>query len=626
VRFVKILGNILVISSLILILAITQGPNLVKENIENQIGGFLKRSVQIKNISVNPFLFSITISDLLIEKNFKIGTLKAQINIIPFLKNELNIEKIILKDTQLELFKINNQFLIKDLEEIFNNKSKKTGNKESEKEKGAFKTVLNLIQLKNIILKLPANSKLNLKAVKLTNLHLYPTKEKPLSIDISAIFNNSMIQINTTASNYFNSPIIKSNQLFKDFELSWLRPYIPKEIIQISGVMTHDSKIEYSDSSFKIKTSTAIKDLLVMTKNKKNADYFIKDLEISDLDLNKDKTLAILIKQIRINGLIFGEKINTIKSKKDWSRFSKISFMDIKLSKDPLLNFSTTYNEEASIEVSEKTNKNTKVLTAKVQSFDLTPFSEAFYPGLKYHIESGKMDLKYKAVHKNKNVNAKTNIILNHFSLDNRNEQGKVKGDKTNLSLPMALGIIKDDEGKIDLDFDFEGKEDDPSIKLLTLLNSGFGGIIVGKFQNIIGLKAANRFLPMLVKSIPFNPMNAYMVTKKGFQLITAPSFQDIEFKYHSDKIQIKSKKYLKTFTKFVKDNKAMKFKLCPLVTQSEGKTKLANKDSAIKLSAKRINILKKEFKKAKIQKQIIFCRPRIVDDVVKNGIVKIEI
>jgi hypothetical protein len=121
--------------------------------------------------------------------------------------------------------------------------------------------------------------------------------------------------------------------------------------------------------------------------------------------------------------------------------------------------------------LSEDPNTHLKILVNNIDLTTASPYS-AKYAG--YLIDKGKLDLDLDYLIKGSSIQASNDILLNQF------EFGKSvdSPDATSLPLPLAIGILKDRKGVIDIDLPISGDLNDPSFKL--------GSVILNTFVNLI--------------------------------------------------------------------------------------------------------------------------------------------
>jgi hypothetical protein len=121
--------------------------------------------------------------------------------------------------------------------------------------------------------------------------------------------------------------------------------------------------------------------------------------------------------------------------------------------------------------LSEDPNTHLKILVNNIDLTTASPYS-AKYAG--YLIDKGKLDLDLDYLIKGTNIKASNDILLNQF------EFGKSvdSPEATRLPLPLAIGILKDRKGVIDIDLPISGDLSDPSFKI--------GSVILNTFVNLI--------------------------------------------------------------------------------------------------------------------------------------------
>lgn len=121
--------------------------------------------------------------------------------------------------------------------------------------------------------------------------------------------------------------------------------------------------------------------------------------------------------------------------------------------------------------LSQKPYTDLKVLINNVNLSMASPYS-AKYAG--YLIDKGKLDLDLNYQITDTRLEAKNQILLNQFkfgkSVDSK--------DATSLPLPLAIGILKDRNDKINIDLPISGDLNDPSFKITSVIFNTFVNLI----------------------------------------------------------------------------------------------------------------------------------------------------
>ena len=89
----------------------------------------------------------------------------------------------------------------------------------------------------------------------------------------------------------------------------------------------------------------------------------------------------------------------------------------------------------------------------------LTPYTGQF---LGREVDQGKMSLDLRYLLEGRHLKGENKILLDHFELGKKVESPEA----TKLPVGLAIAILKDDEGKINLDVPVEGDVDDPKFRL----------------------------------------------------------------------------------------------------------------------------------------------------------------
>lgn len=116
-------------------------------------------------------------------------------------------------------------------------------------------------------------------------------------------------------------------------------------------------------------------------------------------------------------------------------------------------------------------NTNLDIAVNNIDMSSASPYA-AQYAG--YLIDKGKLDLDLNYQINNNQLNAKNHIFIDQFEFGDSVDSP----DATSLPLPLAIGIMKNFKGEIDIDLPISGDLDDPSFSV--------GGVVLGAFTNLI--------------------------------------------------------------------------------------------------------------------------------------------
>jgi len=172
-------------------------------------------------------------------------------------------------------------------------------------------------------------------------------------------------------------------------------------------------------------------------------------------------------------------------------------------------------------------------VTASFRDIDLPPFTPYSGKYAGYAIARGTltMELKYKL--ENRKLAAENKLLIDQFEFGEKVESK----DATKLPVRLAVSLLRDKDGLIDLDLPIEGSLDDPKFRL--------GKVILHVIGNLIG-KAA---------TAPFALLGKLLGGGKGEE------FSSVEFAAAHDTLDDAARKKLDALAKALNDRPALKLK-----------------------------------------------------------------
>ena len=114
-------------------------------------------------------------------------------------------------------------------------------------------------------------------------------------------------------------------------------------------------------------------------------------------------------------------------------------------------------------------------LTAKFRGMDLSPMTPYSGKYIGYTIEKGKLSLDVKYLIVNKKLESQNKIFFDQFTLGDKVESK----DAVQLPVKLAISLLKDQNGKIDLDIPVSGNLDDPEFSVWKIIMKVLKNILV---------------------------------------------------------------------------------------------------------------------------------------------------
>jgi len=113
-------------------------------------------------------------------------------------------------------------------------------------------------------------------------------------------------------------------------------------------------------------------------------------------------------------------------------------------------------------------------IAASFRNIELTTFDPYSGKFAGYHIEKGKLSIETRYKVENRQLDAEHKFIVNQLELGDKVDSP----DAVSLPLKLAVALLKDSNGVIDLDLPISGSLDDPQFKLGPIIWKAFLGLI----------------------------------------------------------------------------------------------------------------------------------------------------
>jgi hypothetical protein len=477
--------------------------------------------------------------------------------------------------------------------------------KEKEKEKKEKATSPSALPINAILIKdfdfdksvVLNNDLFQLKKLKLEGIHL---KGEKLSFQVkegSFQFKESKIFIKGSLEKH-KSIKAKLKISLKELDLEVLGgENVFKPYPGIKGILTSSIALNLEGDVFDLLLDSELKNFSYKTKE--DAEYFISELLLKEghlkgntnaFDFNLKSSVIKEVRQKSKEGLPQKIEILTINSLK-YKKKLKGHHLELNL------------NRDASVALDSGIGH----LNLSIDNLDLKNYSEFLIIDSNNNIDSGKLFASYKSkIDSNENIDGRLSVSLSQL---NFKERGGGNSIGSFMSITKAVGIIKDENGKVKLDSKIEGKKSDPEFDVIGYLSKGIGSIIADKFYSLIAVEAAKRVAPLLLSSIPINPLNALTLIKAGYKFAVKPRFNDLKFAPHSFEIKGRELKTLERVVSFLKGQPEVSLSFCPKTYLVEKTSKVSLKEG-LNLNVKRMNSVLSSVQSLApgVEKQIVFC------------------
>ena len=587
-------------------------PYFVVSAIKNSLNDNVKDKVGLENVSFEPLNLTLKIKNLNLDQNTSLKSLSVDFSFPNLVKKRIFIAQIQIDGLKGNLVKNGNIFLADAI---------KYQNKEAPKSQNNWDVKISKAEIANSTISAKQEHKIELKKVEISNIS--PIKSGNFtSLDFKAV--GLIDGSNIALDGKMAAKDILINFNVNNFDLNLLNLFLDKkntDFGKITGQLSSKGVLEMTQNTVKLDSNLELRNIFLYSGDLKVIKYFIEGANVQKLSVvNNKSALNVKSSILEISHLLLSANKQQINKDKT-AKFSNIKIKNINVESlhesrhaKALVNF----KDGGFFALNKYGSSNKKIFDVQAKGVDLTQFSTIIEPLLNYQIESGKLSLDTKISLVNNNIGGKVTLNLAQLNLDDKNEFGENIQNQSLMPLKTAISMIKDDNGNIDLYFNLSGDKDDPDFDILEILGKGAGSIVMDKIVSLIVTKAAIKFAPLLISSIPLSPSNAIMITQGAYKMVTKPRFKDIKFDLLNNNIAQDSKGDLETLIGFLQENKKIKLRICPVTSTLEFSNEEASNDKVIALANARIKSLKEFFNKShgsKVLNQIIFCRPQISSD-----------
>jgi hypothetical protein len=228
---------------------------------------------------------------------------------------------------------------------------------------------------------------------------------------------------------------------------------------------------------------------------------------------------------------------------------------------------------------------------------------------LNYELKSGQLDVDLDVTIDDKKIAGKTKLFLRGVELGaaNDHETGTVKS-QTSVPFNIALGMLKDGDGNVELDIPLKGSTDDPSFGM-----SGFINLLVKKAT----MSAAKEYL--ITTFVPY--ANVVNVAMSAGDYLLKVRFNDLNFPIKETQLTAQQSQFLAQFSALMTDKLDTQLTLCAIATPEDIDKPLGTKITDIddikqlaEISGQRLEAFKDYMVKEHgiASSRLLLCSPKI--------------
>ncbi|QBZ83582.1 hypothetical protein GHNINEIG_01642 [Hydrogenovibrio crunogenus] len=213
----------------------------------------------------------------------------------------------------------------------------------------------------------------------------------------------------------------------------------------------------------------------------------------------------------------------------------------------------------------QKTNMDVRF---NVDELDLYAFSPLIKDALGYRIQSGALTLESDIQIQEDMLKSKNHLALKGFELENSTEEStstdasnsqdiQADGSLTGGTASLALNLLRDNEGKIELDIPIEGDLSDPSFRLDQVIQKA----VLNALQS-----GSKTMLAMTLQ--PYGAI--YLAAEYAFKQANTVTLQPISYEVGQNKIKPGMAQYLQKIVTLLEDKKKITLKVCGFYNQQD--------------------------------------------------------
>lgn len=259
------------------------------------------------------------------------------------------------------------------------------------------------------------------------------------------------------------------------------------------------------------------------------------------------------------------------------------------------------------------------LFTANIRELDLPSVSPYVKDGLGFEMKTGQLDVGVEVTIQDGEIDGETKLFLRGVDMSSADEieQGTIEEGKA-MPLNYALGLLKDDQGNIDLGVPLRGNVAEPSFGVESFL-----GLVLKK----AAMSQAKSYL--MTTFVPY--ASVVSVAISGAEYLLKVKFEPLVFQKGEVLLTDENQQYLRELVLLMQDKPELQLKTCAVVTYADldlpaAATLNTEQQASIKaMGTQRQNNLKRYLIEQEIaSSRILYCAPKL--DTTEDAQARIEL
>lgn len=574
-RLRNIAISLFILVTFLLITIWIASPYLARHFAKQPLAEFGLQLGSESDIALNPFGTEITIlalhlSDLNGGEVLTIDEAKIDFSILKLVSRHLHFDSINVSGISTKIAKNGDVLIFGD--DFRLPESAQEQPKESTQKPIDFKLTVNELNIEDLRLSASIDElPVELELTKLKGNGLYlGLEQSALEINLDAKVNHAHLLTDIIYSSEQQKQSIDGDIKLVDFPLRSIVAVLPQQLKELTGLFSVESKLVTHIS----------KDAVSIRSDQITAAISETGVKLNPLSLAGDKmTIAAKgieielpaseVEQNNVNPVFKVQQIASLHPAKvsiedDSQQTSKVLIID-ELNIGPMDSQAEHNQTEVSLLVKDEeyfsvsvsgqlqpfNNKLNGQLRGEVSELSLPMVSPYLHDALGFGLKSGQVDVKFEVLAQDEKLDGESKVFVRGLEMSTTQEQTQsTLTDGQAMPLNMALDLLKDSQGNIELDIPVSGDASDPSFGL----NSFFGLVI----QKAVMMQAKNYLINTFV---PY--ANVVTVVMTGADHLLKLRLEPLQLEVAEDSLPESQQQYLIELAKLMNDKPEVQIKTC---------------------------------------------------------------